>query len=147
MVSKLLEQSFDGLTADRVQLLKHIDLKNSFFRISSIAQYLEHLIMYMTRKVNIDVYFDEIHFVNGYYDLKEGVFKNREINKHFITKFVDYPFDEKLATANMCKRVCNDFKKNYTIKEYFDAITGRATDDQGVFALFGHGSAGKTLLF
>lgn len=155
MVSKLLEQSFDCLTPEQVQLLKHINDKLSFFKSSNIVQYLDHLIIYMTKKVNVDVYFDEIHFVNGYYDLREGLFKKREINKHFITKYVDYPFDEKLATEIMCKRVNNDFRKIYTLKEDFDAvmyklgkaITGRATDDQGVFALFGHGSAGKTFLF
>lgn len=155
MVSKLLEQSFDSLTVGQVQLLKHIDTKNTFFKSSSIIQYLDHLIIYMKKNINVDVYLDEIHFVNGYYDLKEGTFKKRELNKHFITKFVDYSFDEQLATENICKRVVNDFRKIYSVKEDFDAvmyklgkaITGRATDDQGVFALFGHGSAGKTFLF
>jgi hypothetical protein len=155
MISKLLEQSYDNFQPNEVNLINAIDIKNTFYKSYSITQYLDHLIIYLTRKTNVDVYYDQIHFVNGYYDLREGVFVQRVIGTHFITKYVDYPFDEKLATEKMCKRVVDDFSKIYSLKADFDAvmyklgkaITGRSTDDQGVFTLFGHGSAGKTFVF
>jgi len=153
VVSKLLEQSVDALTKEEAATISMIDKKYIFFRNSSINLYSEQLKMYLTMKdVNIDVYTDKIHFINGYVNLQDGKLYNREIGIDYVTKCVQYPYDESIVTKESMKQVKSDIMKTYPRRKdreammwkFGRALTGRSTEDQGIQCNFGTGASGKT---
>ena len=154
LVSKLLEQSVDSLKTEKLNLINSVDKKRLFFKNSEIGKYLTQLKMYLTQQINVDVYLDQIHFNNGYVNLVENKLHKRKIGIHFVTKYIDYDYDESLVTEEMTKKVKKDILRVYpTVKDrdammwkFGRALTGRSPDDQGITCSFGAGSSGKTTI-
>jgi len=94
----------------------------------------------------------EIHFKNGYWDLKEGKFKQREFNKHFISIYINRNFTQprehviEYIMAELTKIMPVKDDKNYIMFKIGGSLSGDATDDQTNLFLLGAGSNGKSVI-
>ena len=155
LASKLIEQTYNSFDDFQKRVIIGIDKTLSCMRNNSIYVYESHLITYLIIDVNVDVYYDQIHFRNGYWDLCKGKLKARKVGTHYITKYVDDDYIESKITTAIRKEVKNDLNKTYPDKKDRDcilykfgkALTGRSTDDQGIFAMLGKGSSGKSTIY
>ena len=87
----LLEVSYKKLSEDDSERIrdKFPKVWSSIFQNTSVIKYMPQLISALRDdKIVLDGYFDEIHFNNGYLNLKTMEFKQRKINKHYITNFI-----------------------------------------------------------
>lgn len=155
-ISLLLEQSFKNLSDIEKELLmnKYAKQYRSIFKNSFVSSCLPQVRVFLT---NYDIQFNkphlnEIHFKNGYYDLKTNEFKLREVNKHYISHFIDREYKE--TSDEMKQLVLNDIRKIYVNKEDLDyllmtygiALTGHSTSEQTILFLLGLGSSGKSTI-
>jgi len=98
--SKLLQKSFKSLDdVDQGDVSSNKKFANIFNNIN-IKTYLPQLTESITDdSIELDNYLDEIHFVNGVYDLKSENFSKREIGKHYITNYIKYAYAETTAAS------------------------------------------------
>ena len=85
----------------------------------------------------------EIHFANGYFDLKNFTMKKRNPDNHFISVYINRVFDipeikyideiEELTSQIMA----NQDDKNYIFKTFGASLTGDVVDDQTNLILLG----------
>ena len=91
-ITDLLEKSFKTLSNDDRNEIKinHPKYKH-IFKKYYIGEYLDELLEKLS--AGNDIAFDntisQIHFRNGYMDLNDLQFKNREIGKQFITNYIN----------------------------------------------------------
>ena len=79
-------------------------------------------------------------------------FKKRDVNKHFVSKFIDR--DYKVSTEKQRNKVLHHIKKVYPSKDDMDcillylgsALSWKATVDQTALFLLGLGSSGKSFI-
>ncbi len=96
--------------------------------------------------------FYEIHYKNGYLNLKNLKFEKRIPNKHFITNYIprDYIPSTEAQRTEFLRRI----GKIYPVQEDLNAIlfilgsalTGKATKEQKILFLLGTGSNGKSAI-
>jgi phage/plasmid-associated DNA primase len=96
--------------------------------------------------------FYQVHFRNGYIDIKTQTFKKREIGKDFVRAYIkrDYVQSSELERREILKQV----SKIYSCKEDLvsilyilgSAITGKACKSQKLVFLLGEGSSGKSTI-
>lgn len=89
MVSSFIELSFKNLDETGSKLIKSEHAKNykSVFSNADIKKYYEQLKVLLNNDNKVfDMTLNEIHYTNGYYDMKKGEFCKRVPDKHFITK-------------------------------------------------------------
>ncbi len=151
----MLEQSYKNLSEDDSERIRDKYPKSwqSIFQNTSIKKYLPQLIANLSSdEIELDSYFDEIHFNNGVKNLVTKEFKKREINKHFITKFVrrDYVPSTKKQREKIMTKVSKIYPvqadRKAIIMELAKTLTGRAANDQSTLFLLGMGSAGKSVI-
>jgi hypothetical protein len=153
MTSILLELSFKSLSKTDQRLIQseHAKTYKNIFSNADIKKYYEQLkVSLQNDDVTFDVTMNEIHFENGYYDLKDGVFKKREINKHFVSNYVKRNY--KGSTKEERKLMLDLIRKIYPTKKDLDciifvlgsALSGTATKDQEIIFLLGQGNSGKS---
>jgi hypothetical protein len=150
MVSKLLQESFNKLSDVEKSELTSIKKWTSVLTNAHIKTYFPQLIDRLTTKQVLDDYFDEIHFLNGVYNLKDGSFKQREIGKHFITYHTNYDYEP--PTKKQMGAMRKIVQKTFHLNEDYDcicmilgsALTGRGTMDQTMLFLLGDASSGKS---
>lgn len=153
LVSCLLEESFKGLSTEHQRLIKseHAKTYRSIFANSDIKKYYEQLkVALQNDDIQFDVTINEIHFNNGYYNLKDGKFQSRDVNKHYITHYIKR--DYKSSTKDERKAMKNLVSKIYPTKEDLDCIifvlgsslSGTSTKDQEIVFLLGQGNSGKS---
>jgi hypothetical protein len=153
IVSSFIEMSHNNLTEDEKTEITQIKKYEHVFQIKSIDQYIG-LVEYDLSNDDIifDDYFDEIHFVNGVYNLKTGQFDKRILNKHFVTNTISYEWKQsnekdKAYILDILSKIYTDKKDLYSIIMFFaSVITGRTTEDQDIMFLLGQGSAGKSFI-
>ena len=97
--------------------------------------------------------FYEIHYKNGFIDIKTNTFKKREIGKHYVCNYInrDYKPSTKEQKNQLYDGVLN---KIYPVKTDLNAIlfimgsaiTGKATKLQKILFLLGLGSSGKSTI-
>jgi hypothetical protein len=127
---------------------------NALFQNSFLKSILPQLKNHLTdNDIIFNVYSHQIHFKNGYMDLKENKFKERVLNKNFITKYInrDYHASSK-EQRDFIKN--NYLKKIYTVKEDREiilnimgtAFAGLAQQEQKMTFLLGKGSSGKSTI-
>jgi phage/plasmid-associated DNA primase len=147
IVAKLISESYNKLTDVEKTELSSMKKWSAIWSNAHIKTYYPQLVGALTKTQVMDDYSDEIHFQNGYFDLADGKFKQRE---HFITYFIDYDYEAptKKQLAAMRKIV----RKTFPLVEDYDcmctilgsALTGRATLDQTILFLLGDASSGKS---
>lgn len=140
---------------DVVQQNLNLKYKKDFvstFSNGKVSTYVLQIKAYFTKpNIELDDTINEIHFNNGYMDLKDKKFKQRDLTKHFITQYIkrDYKKPSKKAT----KKIMSDVQKIIPIKEDLEAVlmcigsalTGESGRDQTCLFILGMGSAGKSL--
>ena len=156
LVSSLIEQSYNNFDNAQITIIRDkIDKTKgtSLVTISSkmtILKYYDQIKNMLTKSnVKIDDYIGEIHFKNGYIDIKTNEFKQRTIN-NYITKYID----RKYIKSKKSKRtqLINILNQIYPIEEdkksiidiFGSALTGKSIKDQDMIFLMGQGSAGKS---
>jgi phage/plasmid-associated DNA primase len=96
--------------------------------------------------------FYEIHYKNGYINLKTLKFEKRMPNKHFVTNYIGRDYEP--STEKERKEFLRRIKKIYPKEEDLEAIlfilgsalTGKATKEQKILFLLGSGSNGKSAI-
>ena len=158
-IELLLFQSYGTLKNEEV-LNEYI--KNNKFPIekifsnNNIKTYLPQLkakLQEFGKSIKFDgVNLYEIHFTNGYYDIRDKTLKKRDKKIHFITKYIDREWveptqdniDEMLKIIKKIYPIEADMK--YIFQHFGIALTGRAIEDQSYLLLLGDGSSGKSTL-
>lgn len=158
-ISTLLESSFNAFDNNTATLVRE-KLSNSKARICLSTIYSKQFISKFTdivkeeliRDATLDKYDSQLHFKNGYIDVKTKKFKKRT-HKNLITKYIDR--DYKPSTQKQKKEFVDRYLKPiYPKKEDLDciisiigsALTGKSTKEQDMIFLLGDGSAGKSTL-
>lgn len=157
MVSRYLEMSYKNMSEDESKLirLEHSKQYSKIFSNSNIDSYKSQLQIDLTITKNIK--FDdtpyEIHFRNGYYDLKDRQFKNREIFKHYITKYINRDYkqsttcEQKIIQQYLTQIYSTNIEdKECVLQILGSALTGKSTNNQECLFLLGLGSTGKSLV-
>jgi phage/plasmid-associated DNA primase len=149
--SILLQKSFKNLDNADQEDVRSIKRFSDIFNNSHIKTYLPQLIETITdENIQLDNYLDDIHFINGLYNLATGKFSKRKLGKHYITDFIQYEYVK--PTPASIKAITNILRKTYSLQEDFEcickylgaALTGRSTIDQHALFLLGQGSSGKS---
>jgi len=152
-VSKLINVSYKSLQDIEKKLL--IDRKGfvNIFKNSFIENIYPQLVTQLQRNdIEINQVDGEIHFNNGYMNMKTGKFRKRKQNKHFITQYIKRDYEP--SSDDDKTTVINHIKKIYPNKKDFDCIlnmlgaslSGLASDDQITLLLLGMGSTGKSFI-
>ena len=103
-VTNLLELSFKSLSKQDQEIikLKYNNKNDSYAKIfqnSNVNMYIDELYTKLNKSdIILDTTIGEIHFNNGYIDLKDLKFKLRNIDKHFITKYIKYDYKQSTTT-------------------------------------------------
>ena len=153
--TELIGLSFDNLHVNDQRLIK-IDYSKTYksiFTNADIKKYYEQLLLNLC---NDDIQFDttlcELHFNNGYIDLKTHEFKQRDIKKHFISKYInrDYIKSTPANRATVMKLI----EKIYPDKKDLEclihilgsSLSGLTLADQEIVFLLGQGNSGKSTI-
>jgi hypothetical protein len=153
--NELLEKSFKNLsdTNQKILKLEYPKLCSSFFNLSRIEKYYPILIGKITKTdITFDHTINEIHFNNGYINLLDGSFNERDITKHYISKFIKRDYSQ--STLEQKNEILKHIKKIYPIKKDLNcilsilgsALTGLSNNDQETLFLLGSGSSGKSFI-
>lgn len=153
LVSYLIELSYKNLSETDQRLIKseHSKTYKAIFSNADVKRYYEQLKISLQKDdVEFDVTINEIHFDNGFYDLKRGKFKSREVEKHYVTHYIkrDYKPSSKEEQKTMKKHI----SKIYPTKDDLEciifvlgsALSGTTTKDQEIIFLLGQGNSGKS---
>lgn len=154
-ITLLLEISFEKLTEHERNQIKDRFSKQyrSIFRSPFINHFYDEII---TKLIKENVEFNktlcQIHFNNGYIDLKDLQFKQRELSKHYITNFINR--DYKPSTIEQQNKVLNPLRMIYPDKQDLDcileylgsALSGISSKEQDTLFLLGLGSSGKSFI-
>jgi hypothetical protein len=151
----LLEQSYKNLSADDSERIrdKFPKVWTTIFQNSFVKKILPQLISGLTNdKIVLNGYLDEMHFNNGYYNLKTKEFKPRDITKHFITQFINRDYTQ--STKEQRTKLLTIAKDIYPLDADLKAIlmelgrtlSGRSPNDQSTLFLLGKGSSGKSFI-
>jgi hypothetical protein len=153
--TELIGLSYDNLHQNDQRLIKseHSKTYKSIFTNADVKKYYEELLLNLC---NDDIQFDttlcEIHFNNGYIDLKTNEFKQRDISKHYVSKYInrDYVQSASENRASVIKLI----KKIYPDKKDLDclihiigsSLSGLTLSDQEIVFLLGQGNSGKSTI-
>lgn len=158
-----IEKSYQALSA-KVQSKISTDItsgnrtKLKIYKNTTFAEYEVQLINLLTidssdpRMKSIDRTPLQIHYLNGYYDLKAGTLKDRKFGVHYVTKVINR--DYKGSTESQQTKVINSLKKVYPIEEDLNtilivmgaALSGLINAEQLTLFLIGLGSSGKSFV-
>jgi len=153
LVSNILNISYKKLDKDDLTELETIKDWADILKNPHIRSYLPQLIEDITNdNIKFNDYLDEIHFNNGCYDLRNGMFNKRIIGKHYITDCISYDYIE--PSEDERQKIISYLSKTYPLKEDREAmfgvlgsaLTGRSTAEQYLLFLLGLGSSGKSFV-
>jgi|LakMenE01Jun11ns_1017448.scaffolds.fasta_scaffold9920123_1 hypothetical protein len=153
MVTKIIENTFKNLNDKQKNKVTKIKSYEKVFKNPNVKDYLPQLktaIKKYSKNIVFDSYFNEIHFNNGYLDLSDLKFKQRQSNKHYISKCIDRDFEEvteadKKEILKYIEVIFNDKEDLKTVLMTFgSALSGQSTKEQDLMIFYGNGSAGKS---
>jgi len=155
MTTELIGLSFDKLDINDQRLIKseHSKTFKTLFTNAEIKKYYEQLILNLC---NDDIQFDntlcELHFNNGYLDLKDHEFKQRDIKKHFVSEYIIRDYVK--STSEDRDKVIKLIEKIYPDKKDLEclihivgsSLSGLTISDQQIIFLLGIANSGKSTL-
>lgn len=97
---------------------KYYMLSLDFYRDFILDIY--HLISY--EGIEFDKTVDQVHYRNGYFDLKTLKFKPRDPCKQYITKFYDYDFNDNCSEEDHEEDISIG-KPQFSRKEFLEAVS------------------------
>lgn len=150
-ITLLLESSFDNFTELQQIKLQNTKKYKTIYDKTTIQKYLDETIFKLMRDdITWDTTFCEIHFRNGYMDLNDLKFKQREKGKHFITKFINRDYCEssveqrKLLLSYLTMIYPHEADRDCVLKTLGSALSGTTIKEQEIMFLLGTASAGKS---
>jgi len=154
VISKYITNSIKHLTNEQKQLLSYNKDSKRISENSTINKSLSQIKVGLKRN-DEEIFtpnFYEIHFNNGYIDLKTLEFKERIQGKDYVNLYIKRNYEP--STENQIDKLYSIIKKIYPKKEDLEAIlyilgsaiTGRATKLQKLLFLLGMGSSGKSTI-
>ena len=166
IVSKYLETSFKKLTNEQQLFIKtniypeddnnnkktNSKPYNKMMSNKGIDMYLDQLKYYMTKDIKIDNYKYQIHFLNGFINLKTLKFEKRVFGRDFVSNIINRNYepsskedkDEIYSIIN--KIYPNSNERDYILSQLGRAISGDCIIEQSTLFLLGKGSSGKSLI-
>ena len=156
-VARLLEDSFESFSKEegsniRERMAASKMSFSSIFSKNTIMKYIDPIKFDLVRDIELDAYAGQLHFRNGFIDIKTQAFEQRN-DTHFITKYIDR--DYKPSTAKQRTSLIQKYLKPiYPKQEDLDciigvfgsALTGKSTKEQDMMFLLGEGSSGKSTI-
>jgi hypothetical protein len=153
IITGLLISSFRKLKEEDRKDIEEIKGYNIIFENSHVKKYLPQLKQDLTNdSICFDAYINEIHFNNGYYDIKDNKFCQRKLGKNFITAAISYDYSE--PKNESITYILDKLSKTYPSKEALEAIltilgsalTGLAIRGSYILFFIGDGSTGKSTI-
>jgi len=154
--SKLLENSFNNFNNNTANILRdHLhDCKQSLMNVYSknnILKYLDPLRTELKKDIKLDSYTGQLHYLNGYIDIKTNTFLKRD-GLQYITKCInrEYKKSTKKQKELFIKKYIHPIYPNEDDRECMigiigSALTGQSTKEQDMLFNIGEGSAGKSI--
>ena len=154
-ITQLLETSFENLSiAERSEIKeKYSKIYSSVFGESSVNKYYKEIV---TKLIREDVEWDktlcQMHFNNGYMDLNDLKFKQRQVGEHYITHVIkrDYSPSTKEQQACILKHIqliyplASDME--CVLMSLGSSLSGLSSKEQDTLFLLGQGSSGKSFI-
>jgi hypothetical protein len=153
--TELIGLSFDNLHINDQRLIQSEYSKTykSIFTNADVKKYYEQLILNLC---NDDIQFDntlcELHFNNGYLDLKDHEFKQRNIKKHFVSKYISRDYiksasEDRDAVIKLIEKIYPDKQDlECLIHLVGSSLSGLTLSDQEIVFLLGQGNSGKSTM-
>ena len=153
MATLLIQESYNQLDQQTKKLLNLEYSKQiaSIFSNASVEKFYPQLYSELeNNEVKFDDYLCEIHFNNGFMDLKTSEFKQRVLHQHYITEYIRRDYIK--SSKSQQKEILKPFSKIYPKHEDLECIllvlasclSGKANIDQDTLFLLGKGSSGKS---
>lgn len=153
IIERFIKLSIDNLDKkNTVEFMEKTERSKKYLTQKCIMSYIDPFKMMITKDdIILDSYIGQIHFKNGYIDIKENVFKERDTT-HYITKVIQRNYNKsseesrnKLMT--IIKRIYPDEEDMRTILMiYGSGLSGKSTLDQDMLFTMGTGSGGKSTM-
>lgn len=154
LVSKLVEASFKNMTEEQQDYIQNC---KSFERVKSsygVKDYYDELIEYISdNKIKMDENTKyQLHFLNGYVDLKTGELHKRVVGKDYITYCI--PRNYKASSETSKQKIYSIINKiwfleddrNYSLSQIGRAISGDSGKEMTNVFWLGTGSSGKSFI-
>jgi hypothetical protein len=155
---QLIEESFSTLSFDDKRKLqkkyKNIKIYKNVVFIEYGDQLIDHLTIDYTdkRMKAIDNTPNEVHFKNGYFDIKKEQFLERQFGQHIVTKIINRKY--KKSTQDKRDKIEAIVRRTYFDEDDYNAllmilssaISGNVSIDQTALFLIGDGSSGKSFI-
>ena len=153
----LIQESYINLSKkEQDELLGkyRTNITNKLLKSNFCDDFLDDIIQNLVRN---DINFNdpnkyEIHFSNGYFDLKAKVLKPRSKEKHYISVYIPRKYKKpkraivKEIKDELRKIINNKDDRDYLLSTLARSLTGDAIDDQTNLFLLGIGSNGKSAI-
>ena len=154
LVSKIIELSYKSFSEGEQDYIKQCKSFASVKSEKGVNIYYNALIEYISNdalRFDYDTKY-ELHFLNGFINLKTNTFHKREVGKHYITMCIQR--DYKKASKKSVEFIYSHINKIWTLKEDRDynlsqlgrAISGDSGKEQTNLFWLGCGSSGKSLI-
>ncbi len=151
MVSQLIQDSFNDLREEQQELLQKNKGFASLCKNSGIKSFLPQLLCALQEDYDLDSNKHEIHFNNGFIDVRTLEFKQRE-RPNYVTSCIPRDY---VKSTKKSKDFINDLiNKIYPIEEdrktvlmiLGSAFSGSVVNDRTSLFLLGKSSAGKSVI-
>ena len=154
IINSYLIQSVKNLPEQSIDLLK-MKYPKGYFKICENSSIMKSLPQIRSILIKLDSPFkpdfEELHFTNGYFNLKSGLFESRN-EKHFVRNYINRDYEHsdenKIESLHKIMKQIYPNENDYNTMLFIlgSAITGRATKLQKILFLLGDGSAGKSTI-
>jgi hypothetical protein len=154
-ITQLLETSFKKLSSDERNEIKEKYSKSyhGIFHEAAVNKYFKEIVQKLIREnIEWDKTLCQIHFNNGYMDLNDLKFKQRQLGVHYITHFIarDYTQSTKEQRSAVLKPVeliyPNKDDRECVLMSIGSALSGLSSKEQDTLFLLGQGSSGKSFI-
>lgn len=151
VISKLFSESLNELNKNKKDKLKRF---KSFQSNDNIKKYLPQIKMFLNRdNIKFNYTPEEIHFINGFINVRENKFYKERTDKHFITKYINrkYKPSTKEDRDEYFEKVINKIYNNkldadLLLTTISTGLSWKAPTLQQSLFLIGKGSSGKSTI-
>lgn len=158
LVTQLLQASYENLSEAQQDGLRGDDGNGKLFvsmmNNTGFKLYYEELVIYLT---DDQIKFDEmtnwqLHFTNGYLDLKTKQFQQRDISKDYVTRYINREYkpsskkDREYIMNILSMIYPKQEDRDFVLSQFGRAFSGTSDIDQVNLFLLGDGSTSKSFI-
>ena len=151
----LISSSIKALSVEQSTLLSKLYKKAEYKQNvanSEVQKFQPQLKSALRKDIVLNTYKHQIHFLNGYVDLKDLKFKQRKVNEHFVSKVINRNYKQSTQEQRtklmktLTKIYPNTEDRNTILMAFGSALSGDSKNDQSMLFLLGLGSSGKSFI-